>query len=168
VRSRPATTLRPAPAALQRPVPTTHWNIPSEGVTFTRRHQGFTHVRPSLHTAGCRVGSGSSKASRRSSPRPRPPDGTGAASALTPGFAPRGYPQRTPRRRQAIAHWPEYYTFDISRTSQRCLPLNSCTLTSHVITGRFHHHGRDVPAFQEVPQLQDLPRGRTPGRHVEV
>jgi hypothetical protein len=23
------------------------WNIPSEGVTFTRRHQGFTHVRPS-------------------------------------------------------------------------------------------------------------------------
>jgi len=38
--------------------------------------------------------------------------------ALTPGFAPRSYPRRTPRRRQAIAHWPGYYTFDIdiSRT----------------------------------------------------
>jgi hypothetical protein len=92
-------------------------NVPSAGVTFTRRHQGFTHVRPSPHTAGRHMGPGSSSASRRSSPRPRPPDGTGAASASTPGFAPRGYPQRTPRRRQAIAHWPEYYTFDISRTS---------------------------------------------------
>ena len=28
------------------------WNIPSAGVTFTRRHQGFTHVRPSPQTAG--------------------------------------------------------------------------------------------------------------------
>jgi hypothetical protein len=56
-------------------------NIPSAGVTFTRRHQGFTHVRPSPHTAGRRVGSGSSSASHRSSPRPRPPDGTGTASA---------------------------------------------------------------------------------------
>jgi len=111
------------------------WNIPSAGVTFTRRHRGFTHVRPSPHTAGRRVGSGSSSASRRSSPRPRPPDGTGTASASTPGFAPRGYPRRTPRRRQAIAHWPEYYTLDTTfrRTSKRCLPLHSCTLTSHVV-----------------------------------
>ncbi len=36
------------------------WNIPSAGVTFTRRHQGFTLVRPSPHTAGRRIGSGSS------------------------------------------------------------------------------------------------------------
>ena len=47
VRSGPATILRPAPAALPRPVPIPRWNIPSAGVTFTRRHQGFTHVRPS-------------------------------------------------------------------------------------------------------------------------
>src|SRR6476469_7883990 len=47
VRSRPATILRPAPAASLRPVPIPRWNIPSAGVTFTRRHQGFTHVRPS-------------------------------------------------------------------------------------------------------------------------
>ena len=36
---------------------------------------------------------GSAVASRRSSPRLRPPDGTRAASASTPGFAPRGYPR---------------------------------------------------------------------------
>ncbi len=55
-------------------------------------------------TAGCRPRTGSVAASRRSSPRPPPPNGTRAASASTPGFAPRGYPRRTPRRRQAIAH----------------------------------------------------------------
>jgi hypothetical protein len=78
-------------------------NIPSAGATFKRRHQGFTHVRPSPYTAGRRMEPGSNNASRRSSPRPRPPDGTGTASASTPGFAPRGYRRRTPRRRQAIA-----------------------------------------------------------------
>jgi hypothetical protein len=33
-------------------------NIPPAGVTFTRRHQGFTHVRPSPRTAGRRPGAG--------------------------------------------------------------------------------------------------------------
>ena len=47
VRSRPTTILRPAPAASLRPIPIPRWNIPSAGVTFTRRHRGFTHVRPS-------------------------------------------------------------------------------------------------------------------------
>jgi hypothetical protein len=47
VRSRPAIILRPAPAAFQRLVPVPRWNIPPAGLTFTRRHQGFTHVRPS-------------------------------------------------------------------------------------------------------------------------
>jgi hypothetical protein len=48
----------------------------------------------------------------------------GSLRLLTPGFAPRGYPRRTPRRRQAIAHWPEYYTLDISRTSNRVPPTS--------------------------------------------
>ena len=105
VRSRPATILRPAPAALLRPVPIPRWNIPSAGLTFTRRHQGFTHVRPSPQDDWLPPSEpGSVTASRRSSPRPPPPNGTRAASASTPGFAPRGYPRRTPRRRQAIAH----------------------------------------------------------------
>jgi len=47
VRSRPTTILRPAPAASLRPIPIPRWNIPSAGVTLTRRQQGFTHVRPS-------------------------------------------------------------------------------------------------------------------------
>ena len=105
VRSRPTTILRPAPAASLRPVPIPRWNIPSAGVTFTRRHRGFTRVRPSPRDGWRPPRSRKAKtASRRSSPRPRPPDGTAAASASTPGFAPRGYPRRTPRRRQAIAH----------------------------------------------------------------
>jgi hypothetical protein len=105
VRSRPATILRPAPAAFQRPVPIPRWNIPSAGLTFTRRHQGFTHVRPSPQDGWLPSSEpGSLTASRRSSPRLPPPNGTRAASASTPGFAPRGYPRRTPRRRQAIAH----------------------------------------------------------------
>ncbi len=32
--------------------------IPSAGVTFTRRHQGFTRVRPSPQAAGCRPKAG--------------------------------------------------------------------------------------------------------------
>jgi len=105
VRSRPTTILRPAPAALLRLVPIPRWNIPSAWLTFTRRHQGFTHVRPSPQDGWLPPSEpGSVTASRRSSPRLSPPNGTRAASASTPGFAPRGYPRRTPRRRQAIAH----------------------------------------------------------------
>ncbi len=78
--------------------------------------------------------------------------------ASTPGFAPRSYPRRTPRRRQAIAHWPGYYTLDIdiSRTSSGASHLNSCTLTSHIVGGGLHHDPLDPPAGQLVGQLQDL------------
>ena len=118
VRSRPATILRPAPAAFQRPVPTAPLTHPIGGGHL---HEASSGVHSRSPITPRRLAAApepeSDTASRRSSPRPRPPDGTGAASASTPGFAPRGYPRRTPRRRQAIAHWPEYYTFDISRTS---------------------------------------------------
>ena len=98
--------------------------------------------------------------SRRSSPRPRPPDGTTAASASTSGFAPRSYPRRTPRRRQAIAHWPGYYTTGLSRTSSGASHLNSCTLTSHVI-GRGLHDDELDPAGEQPPgQCEDLSRCR--------
>ena len=105
VRSRPAVGLRSAPAAFPRPVPPPRCRIPSAGPTFTRRHQRFTHVRPSPQDGWLPPSEpGSVTASRRSSPRLPPPNGTRAASASTPGFAPRGYPRRTARRRQAIAH----------------------------------------------------------------
>jgi hypothetical protein len=110
VRSRPAVGLRSAPAAFPRPVPAPRYRIPSAGPAFTRRHQRFTHVRPSPQDSRpLSRDREASRSSRRSSPRPPPPDGTAAASASTPGFAPRGYPRRTPRRRRAIAHWPGYY-----------------------------------------------------------
>src|ERR1700758_3606518 len=83
----------------------------------------------------------------------------------TPGFAPRSYPQSTPRRRQALAHWPEYYTYGINRTSKRCLLLHSCTLMSHVVAGGLHHRTGDPLGNQMVTQRQDLARHRAPGRH---
>ena len=105
VRSRPATILRPAPAALLRPVPTAPLEHPIGGghlhETSSRVHSRSPITPRRLAAAH---GPGSVTASRRSSPRPPPPNGTRAASALTPGFAPRGYPRRTPRRRQALAH----------------------------------------------------------------
>src|SRR4029079_15279600 len=101
VRSRPATTLRPAPAAFQRPVPPAplthpigggHLHEASSGVHF---RSPITPRRPDAAPEP-----GSALTSRRSSPGPQPPDGTGTASASTPGFAPRSRPQSTPRRRQ--------------------------------------------------------------------
>ncbi len=154
------------------------WNIPPAGVTFTRRHHRFTHVRPS-HPGwpAATRGPESLTASRRSSPRPRPPGGTRTASALTPGFAPRSYPQRTPRRRQAIAHWPGYYTLDhISRPSNGASHLHSCTLTSHPAVGGLQHHLRRLtrPAdhrpqtlhvIDDPDRLQHLPRRRCAHQH---
>ena len=105
VRSRPATILRPAPAASQRPVPTAPLTHPIGGGHLHEASSGV-HSRSPItpRRPDAAPEPGSAIASRRSSPRPQLPDGTGAASASTPGFAPRGYPRRTPRRRQAIAH----------------------------------------------------------------
>ena len=126
VRSRPATILRPAPAALPRPVPMTPLDTSHRRwLTFTRRHQGFTHVRPSPRDGWL------PPRSREASPRPpvfsspaRPPDGTRAASASTPGFAPRGYPRRTPRRRQALRALARVLHLRHQSNLQRCLPLS--------------------------------------------
>jgi hypothetical protein len=116
------------------------WNIPSAGGTFTRRHRRFTAFTHHPGRLAGVPGPEGHPASRRSSPRPRPPDGTQAASASTPGFAPRDYPRRTPRRRQAIAHWPGYCTTGLSRASNGASHSHSCTLTSHVVAGGLHHH----------------------------
>ena len=106
---------------------------------------------------------GSALASRRSSPRPQPPDGTGTASAWTPGFAPCSHPQSTPRRRQALTHWPGYYTYGINRTSKRCLPLHSCTLMSHVIRRGLDGDLLDPQLHQLTGQVADRAGG---GLHV--
>ncbi len=52
VRTRPAKSVRTAPAAFQRPIPISRWNFPSARVLMTRRQRGFTRftrpVFPSL------------------------------------------------------------------------------------------------------------------------
>lgn len=105
VRSRPTITLRPAPAALPRPVPTAPLEHPIGGGHLHETSSGV-HSRSPITPRPLDAAQEprSTTASRRSSPRLRPPDGTRAASASTPGFAPRGHPRRTPGRRQATAH----------------------------------------------------------------
>jgi len=107
VRSRPATILRPAPAALPRPVPTAPLEHPIGGGHLHEASSGV-HSRSPIapERLDATRGPGSPTASRRSSPRLRPPDGTGTPWAFTPGFAPRSHPRRTPRRRQATRTGP--------------------------------------------------------------
>jgi hypothetical protein len=120
-------------------------------------------------STGRRPGTGKLPASRRSSPRLRPPDGTGTASAFTRGSAPRGYPQRTPGRRRANAHWPGYRTYGLSRTSNSTSHLThvpsrrtSCTVASmvsrragrtfsHLACGTGMHRIRTAPARAGAP-----------------
>src|SRR4029079_7699164 len=91
VRSRPATILRPAPAAFQRPVPTAPLTHPIGGGHLHEASSGV-HSRSPItpRWLAATPEPESQTASRRSSPRPRPPDGTAAASASPPGL-------RTPR-----------------------------------------------------------------------
>ena len=117
VRSRPAIILRPAPAAFRGQSLRPRWNIPSAGVTFTRRHQGFTCVHPSPQDDRPPPRAGKRHRFPPVFSSPAAPGWNKSRFGFYPGFAPRGYPRRTPRRRQAIAHWPEYYTSGISRTS---------------------------------------------------
>ena len=148
VRSRPAAVLRPAPAAFQRPVPTAPLTHPIGGGHLHEASSGV-HLRspitPRRPAAAPEPGSVTGFPPVFSSPAA--PRWNGTASASTPGFAPRSHPQSTPGRRQALAHWPEYYTYGISRTSKRCLPLHSCTLMSHPpVRGLQHHLRRSAPA----------------------
>jgi hypothetical protein len=62
-----------------------------------------------------------------------------------------------------LAHRPEYYTFDISRTSKRCLPLVSCTVTSHITRRSLRVRGgparvmrRPTPTSRPDPLAQRL------------
>ncbi len=75
---------QPAPAALLRPVPTTRWYVPSAGACMTRHHRGFTCIHPS------------------GLPQPVTLGWNKGPWALSSGFAPRGYPRRTPRWGQAL------------------------------------------------------------------
>jgi len=84
VRSRLASTIQPAPAALLRPVPTTRWYFPSAGACLTRHHRGFIRIHPSAL------------------PQPVTLGWDEGPWALASGSAPRGYPRRTLRWGQAL------------------------------------------------------------------
>jgi len=86
VSSRSAMGLRSAPAVSQRPAVSSASHIPPAEVTITK------HAEIHLHSPV------------RSSPRPPSPDGIATASAFTLGFAPCGYPRRTPRRGRSHGH----------------------------------------------------------------
>ena len=73
---RPAGTRRFPAASPYLPLPASH----PAGVLMTRRHRRFTHVHPS------------------GLPQPVTPGWNEESLGTSPGFAPRGYPQRTPRR----------------------------------------------------------------------
>ena len=113
-------------------------HIPSAGVTFTRRHRGFTHVRPSPRDDRL------PPRSREARPLPaglllaRSPRMEREPLRLsTPGFAPRGHPQSTPRRRQALAHRPGYYTYGI-RPMASAEPPNGASHFTHAPSCRTH------------------------------
>ena len=81
VRSRPAAVLR-APAAFQRPVPTAPLTHPIGGGHLHEASSGVHSRSPMTpRRPDAAPEPGSITASRRSSPRPQPPDGTGTASA---------------------------------------------------------------------------------------
>jgi len=151
-----------------RPVPTAPQTIPSAGASSTRRHQGFTHALTFAHhphppqPAGCRTGPGSS---------PLP---AGLLLACRPRMEPEplrlrpraSHPAVTRDARRGgdrLAHRPEYYTFDIGRTSERCLPLVSCTVTSHITRRSLRVRGgparvmrRPTPTSRPDPLAQRL------------
>ena len=72
----------------QRPVPTAPLTHPIGGGHLHEASSGVHSRHPSPQRPDAAPEPGSALASRRSSPCPRPPDGTGTASAWTSGFAP--------------------------------------------------------------------------------
>src|SRR5664280_1106142 len=151
-----------------RPVPTAPQTIPSAGASSTRRHQGFTHALTFAHhphppqPAGCRTGPGSS---------PLP---AGLLLACRPRMEPEplrlrpraSHPAVTRDARRGgdrLAHRPEYYTFDIGRTSKRCLPLVSCTVTSHITRRSLRVRGGPARVMRRpTPTSRPDPAGSAP------
>src|ERR1700739_471531 len=83
VRPRPAAVLRPAPAAFQRQVPTAPLTHPIGGGHLHEASSGVHSRSPITPRRPAAVPEpGNAPASRRSSPRPPPPGGTGHASAF--------------------------------------------------------------------------------------
>ena len=136
---------------------------PQRGVirgSLTHSRSPITPIPP--QPAGCRTGPGSS---------PLP---AGLLLACRPRMEPEplrlrpraSHPAVTRDARRGgdrLAHRPEYYTFDIGRTSKRCLPLVSCTVTSHITRRSLRVRGgparvmrRPTPTSRPDPLAQRL------------
>jgi len=145
------------------------WNIPPAGVTLTRRQRRFTHSPITPRRLAAAQGPGTPNgvpADLLLARRPRVEQGP---LRLRPRAShPAVIPRRTPRRRQAIAHWPGYYTLNItiSRASTGASHLHSCTLTSHVVGRRLHDHSGDADLPQPVAHHQQRPGHRLVGGHL--
>ena len=105
---------RPAPAASQRPVPKPRHNIPPCEALL---HGPSTGVH--------------SRSPVRSSPRPRPRDGTGGASASPRASHPAVTGNARQGRGQAIEHGPGTTAQLTSVDLQSGSSLNACDLASH-------------------------------------
>lgn len=156
VRSRPATILRPAPAAFQRPVPTAPLTHPIDGGHLHEASSGV-HLRSPI-TPG----------------QPAAAPGPGSLTIFPPVFSSPAapgwnkdrfgfYPRlRTPRSPTTHAEaetgqsrtGPSTTPPASTEPPNRCLPLHSCTITSHIVAGGLHHDQLDPFAAQPVRQLQ--------------
>ena len=111
--------LRPAPAASPAASPPPRHASHLRASTMTRQHRGFTHVHPPGLSLTW------------------PPDGRGPFG-LTPGFAPRSYPQRTPGRGQATGTGQKL-CHRHHRPSSLQAHSQPCDLVSHVLSPVIAH-----------------------------
>jgi hypothetical protein len=138
VRSRPARFLRAAPAALQRPVPISRWRVPSSGSAYDEASSRI-HLRSPV----------------RSSPAGNPWMEQGSLG-LSPGFAPRGYPRRTPRRGRSLRTGPDTTSATSRRTSFDECRCTHATCVSHDLV-------QPAGVDRQVHQCGARPGGAHPG-----
>lgn len=111
VRSRPAKPPRAAPVAFQRPAPTSRWNIPS---SESANDEASTRVH-AIHPSGL--------------PQPVATGWNGGPWASPSGFAPRGYPRRTPRWGRSLRTGPDATSpasAEPPSTNRHCTRATSC------------------------------------------
>ena len=152
VRSRPATILRPAPAAFQRPVPTAPLEHPIGGGHLHEASSGVHSRSPITPT---RLAAAPGREAHRFPPvfsSPAAPGWNESRFGFYPGLRTPQSPathaeaetgHRALARVLHLRHQPNL---------QRCLPLHSCTLTSHVVAGRLQRDNHHRPGGRPIPQ----------------
>jgi hypothetical protein len=155
VRSRPATILRPAPTASQRPVPTTPLEHPIGGANLHEASSGVhsrSPITPRRLDTALRAGKQALlPASLLLACDPRMEHGP---LRLRPRASHPAVTHDARRGGDRPSRTDPGTTPSTSAEPPRRLPLHSCTLTSHVIGGRLHHHPGHAQRPQPVRQRQ--------------